>query len=408
MKSELKYGSQEFSFDVPDNAEFLHIREPEYNINKDSFYTNFMLRLSSGARDFSNVGIVISDKTRLCGYNNYLPWLVDILEESGADKKNITFYIAYGTHPKQSDEESVNAYGKIYYKYRFIHHDCSAEAEMVNLGTTKRGTPVILRKDVLQSTLLITFGAISHHYFAGFGGGRKLLFPGLAFRNSVYYNHSLFLDKTNRVLEPGCQAGILDGNPLAEDLREIETLMPPYIAVHGILDSHGKVCQLHVGSTYGDFLGACNQHNTYYKSHVAETYDCVIASSGGYPKDINFIQSHKSIHNAASYVKDGGTLIVLAECRDGVGTNTFLPLFKLGGWDKVFDKLVEKYEGNGGTALAMMAKTKRINVCMVTGFDEETCALMGAKKIDAQQVNSIVQNCHGSVAVIENASMLVK
>jgi len=408
MNSALKYGSQVLSFKVPDNAEMLQIREPEYTISRDTFYTNFLLRLSTTTQDFSKIGIVISDKTRLCGYNNYLPWLVDILEKSGAKKENITFYIAYGTHPRQTDEESVNAYGKIYYKYKFVHHDCSDTGNMTTLGTTKRGTPVIVRQDFLQSTLLITFGAISHHYFAGFGGGRKLLFPGLASRESIYHNHSLFLNRISRKLEPGCQCGVLEGNPVAEDLHEMDAVLPQRISVHGILDSHGKVCQLHIGSAYSDFLGACNQHNTYYKTNPEVLYDCVLASGGGYPKDINFIQAHKSVHNAASFVRDGGTLIVLAECRDGIGTNTFLPLFKAGGWDNVFDKLAKKYEGNGGTALAMMAKTKRINIVMVTGFDEETCTLMGTRKINAEEVNGLISKEKGSVAVIENASMLVK
>jgi lactate racemase len=408
MKSSLRYGNQVLTFDVPSQTVFLQIREPEYTVNKESFCTNFLFRLSAAERDFSRVGIVVSDKTRLCGYNTYLPWIVEMLEQSGARKENIAFYIAYGTHSRQTDEESVNAYGKIYYKYAFIHHDCSDETKLTSLGTTRRGTPVTLRRDVLQSTLLITFGAISHHYFAGFGGGRKLLFPGLAGRESIYHNHCLFLNMKEKCLEPGCQSGILEGNPIAEDLLEIENLLPPRISVHGILDSHGKVCQLHIGSAYGDFLGACNQHNTYYKSQSNDSYDCVVASSGGYPKDINFIQSHKSIHNAASFVKDGGTLIILAECRDGVGTNTFLPLFREGGWDKVFEKLSKKYEGNGGTALAMMEKTRRIRIHMITGFDEETCALIGVRKTDTPQANALIQKEKGSVAVIENASMLVK
>jgi nickel-dependent lactate racemase len=408
MKSSLRYGNGVLTFDVPDNSVFLQIREPEYTINKESFCTNFMFRLSVSERDYGNVGIVVSDKTRLCGYPNYLPWIVDMLQQSGAKKENITFYIAYGTHPRQTDEESVNAYGKIYYKYPFIHHDCSDEAAMITLGTTQRGTPVTLRRDVLQSSLLITFGAISHHYFAGFGGGRKLLFPGLGGRESVHHNHSLFLNMTEQRLEPGCRCGILEGNPIAEDLLEIENKLPQRISVHGILDSHGKVCQLHIGSAYGDFLGACNQHNTYYKCQSDVSYDCVVASAGGYPKDINFIQAHKSIHNAASFVKDGGTLIILAECIDGVGTNTFLPLFREGGWDKVFERLSNKYEGNGGTALAMMEKTGRIHIHMVTSFDEETCDLMSVLKTDADGVNEMIQKNKGTIAIIENASMLIK
>jgi nickel-dependent lactate racemase len=408
MISELKYGSQVLTFEIPDNATFLHIHEPKYTINKETFSNSFRQFLSNKKQDFSNVGIVVSDKTRLCGYEIYLPWLVEILEKAGALKNNIKLYIAYGTHSRQADEESVGAYGRVFQDYTFIHHDCSDTSAMVTLGTTKRGTPMTVRKDVLQSSLLITFGAISHHYFAGFGGGRKLLFPGLAQKEAIYHNHSLFLNMRERKLEAGCQSGVLDGNPLAEDLFEINNVLPPQLSIHGILDSHGKVCQLLVGSTYHDFLNACSKHDACFKSHSDALFDCVIASSGGYPKDINFIQTHKSVHNAASFVKDGGTLIILSECRDGVGTNTFLPLFKEGGWEKVFEKLAKKYEGNGGTALAMMAKTKRITIYMITGFDEETCTLIGVRKIDSSQANSLILKEKGSVAVIQNASMLIK
>jgi nickel-dependent lactate racemase len=107
-------------------------------------------------------------------------------------------------------------------------------------------------------------------------------------------------------------------------------------------------------------------------------------------------------------VKDGGTLIIVAECIDGVGTNTFLPLFREGGWDEVFEKLSKKYEGNGGTALAMMAKTRRIHIHMITSFDKETCTLMGVRKADAAQANDLIRQEQGSVAVIENASMLIR
>src|SRR4030042_196946 len=150
MKTSLRYGSGLLTFEVPGNTVFLQIREPEYTINKESFCTNFLFRLSASERDFSNVGIVVSDKTRLCGYPNYLPWIIEMLLQAGARKEHISFYIAYGTHPRQTDEESVNAYGKIYYKYPFIHHDCSNMADMVTLGTTQRGTPMTLRRDVLQ------------------------------------------------------------------------------------------------------------------------------------------------------------------------------------------------------------------------------------------------------------------
>ncbi|NJK98532.1 MAG: DUF2088 domain-containing protein, partial [Bacteroidales bacterium] len=234
---------------------------------------------------------------RLCGYPQYLPWLIEVLIQHGALKENLHFYIAYGTHPLQTEEESLKTYGPVFNEYHFVHHNCTDESVFSIKGTTKRGTNVTVRKDILESTLLITFGAISHHYFAGYGGGRKLLFPGLAQRQAIYHNHGLFLDRATRSLATGCQPGKLEGNPLAEDLREIDDLIPEKISIHGIMNESGKVCRLLVGSSYKDFTEACKIHDSYYRYNSDEQYDLVIASSGGYPKDINFIQAHKSVHH---------------------------------------------------------------------------------------------------------------
>jgi nickel-dependent lactate racemase len=255
---------------------------------------------------------------------------------------------------------------------------------------------------------MLTFGAISHHYFAGFGGGRKLIFPGLAEKNAIYHNHSLFLNFHQKKLEEGCQPGILAENPVAEDLKEISDLLPEMISVHGILNSKGKVCQFLFGKNYNDFKNACHVHDRYFRSRLDRQFDMVIASSGGYPKDINFIQAHKSVHHSAAFVRNGGVLIILAECIDGIGTDTFLPLFREPGWNQMFDKLSEKYSGNGGTAIAMKAKSDRIHIYMMTNLDEETCHLMGVKKTNTVQINSLLCNHKGSFAVIDNASMLVR
>ena len=90
-------------------------------------------------------------------------------------------------------------------------------------------------------------GAVSHHYFAGYGGGRKLIFPGCGERDAIYTNHGLYLDGAAGTIAEGCQPGILDGNPLAEDLFEIEEKLPADLAIHGILDSHGRLCDLLLG-----------------------------------------------------------------------------------------------------------------------------------------------------------------
>jgi nickel-dependent lactate racemase len=218
----------------------------------------------------------------------------------------------------------------------------------------------------------------------------------------------LFLDRKNRTLAAGCQPGNLEGNPLAGDLKEIDSWLPYRISVHGILDSSGNVCRLMTGDSYGDFIAACNEHDGFFRYRKPEQYDLVLASSGGYPKDINFIQAHKSVHHAAAFVRDGGNLVVLSECMDGIGSGSFMKYLEAGSFEKAFDLLQDNYEGNGGTALSMMTKTARIRIHMLTSLDESICKTLGVEKIKSGQIQRLLSTEKGKIAVIPNASMLVK
>ncbi|MBC2713063.1 MAG: nickel-dependent lactate racemase [Desulfosarcina sp.] len=405
---ELKTGSTQVRLSLPDGTDVLKIREPEKTVTEAGFAADLDGALPSQPLGGCRVAVVVADKTRLCGYGRYLPILIDALEERGASTETITLYIAYGTHPAQRDRESRAVYGDVFSRYRFVHHDCTDDAVFADLGQTQRGTPIRIRKDLLDAGLVITFGAISHHYFAGYGGGRKLIFPGLGQRAAIYGNHSLFLDPERRTLSAGCLPGNLDGNPLAEDLAEIESHRPADLAIHGILDSHGTVCRLRVGSGVAHFRQACEFHGKHCEIAADDGYDMVVASCGGYPKDINFIQAHKAVHHAAAFVKDGGSLIVFAQCRDGIGSKTFLPWFDMGGWDAAFDYLSEKYQGNGGTALAVMEKTRRINIFLVTDLLPDVCRTIGVTRLDEKAAVHMAKQHSGSLAVIPNASLLVK
>lgn len=404
----LRYGEGEVTFTLPPNAHILEPGEPQFEITREIFTRNLVLLLPAEKTKYRDVAIVVSDKTRLCGYPEYLPWLTAILIERGAEKKSISFYIAYGTHTRQTEEECLRTYGEIYNEFRFVHHDCGEDTVFENLGFTQRGTPITVRGDILSATLLITFGSISHHYFAGYGGGRKLLFPGLASRKAIYHNHGLFLDKNTRSLAPGCQPGNLAGNPLADDLKEIDSVLPSKISIHGIVNASGRVCRLLAGNSYHDFLAACRIHDGFYRNSPPEMYDVVIASGGGYPRDINFIQAHKAIHHAAAFVKDGGTLVVLAECADKIGSACFMKYLEAGSFEAAFALLEKNYEGNGGTALSLMIKTRRIRIRLVTSLDQKTCMVLGITKVTNRDVQRYIDTAGGSVAVIRNAGILVK
>jgi lactate racemase len=408
MDISLKYGNQIIPLSLPVRTVLPEFEEPVFEVDKEVFVRELQANLSTGSYPLQKIAVVVSDKTRLCGYPEYLPWVTETLLKLGAQKKNITFFIAYGTHAKQTEEESLKSYGETYRNFQFVHHQCADSSLFENKGVTSYGTPVDIRKDILQCTLLITFGSISHHYFAGYGGGRKLLFPGLASKKAIYHNHGLFLDRSGRALATECQPGQLEGNPLATDLKEIDSFLPQKISIHGILNASGKVCRLMVGKDYHDFVRACAVHDHYYRYKGKEIYDLVIASSGGYPKDINFIQAHKSVHHAAAFVKDGGHLIILSECIDKVGSDYFLKYLETGSFSAAFDILEQHYEGNGGTALSMMTKTKRIHISMLTSLNDDICQVLGVSRITPEKIQQKIEEEIGSIAVIRNASMLIR
>jgi len=329
------------------------------------------------------------------------------LKNFGLVEEKLRFVIAYGTHPRQSDEECCQNYGDVYTKYEFIHHDCTRRELFKDIGTTSRGTPIRLRHDILDASCVITMGPICHHYFAGYGGGRKLIFPGCGEREAIYANHGLYLDRNQGELAANCQPGLLTGNPLADDLFEIADCKEADLAIHGIMNSHGEVGDFHIGSARDTFLEACRHHGNLCES-ASPQFPVVIASCGGFPKDINFIQSHKAIHNSAMFVEDGGLLLIFSECRDNIGSATFLPWFEHDDFNKAFAELAKSYQGNGGTALAMMTKIRRIRIVMVTELADDICRRIGVEKWSQSKALDFLSTLQQESAYIANASLLVR
>ena len=403
----MRYGRGSVEWILPATATMLDVREPPRTFTPHCFEDDLTAALSN-AIAVGQVAIVVADKTRRCDYPIILPLILATLHKRGFQHDKIVFYIAYGNHAPQTPEESLATYGPVYRDYPFIHHRADQVDLFVDLGTTTRGTPVRIRRDLLTADLILSVGVISHHYFAGFGGGRKLLFPGLSERRAIYANHRLFLDIDGQRLHPGCRAGQVEGNPIAEDLAEIHALLPPHLAIHGLPDSQGSITAFRMGSSYEVFLEACRYHDHYYRANDEHLYDLVLASAGGYPKDINMIQAHKAIDNAAAFVRDKGTLIVVAECADGLGSTTFLPYFQMDGHLAAFTDLTRRYSGNGGTALALMAKTQRITVLLMTTLDASLCRQLSITPISRAAIQELLDTEQCTLAVIRNASMLIR
>lgn len=409
----IRFGYHNGACSIPfsDQAADLLCPEPvPFSVDRQSFDRDLGRRIPASLSVFNAIAVVVADKTRKCGYDVHLPWIVDLLCQKGAKREAIRFYIAYGTHSRQSDSACRECYGPVYDAFPFIHHDCDDASLFTSVGTTGAGTPARFRKDILKADLLITFGALSHHYFAGYGGGRKLIFPGLGFRKDIYRNHSLFLEAAGQRLSPGCRSGNLEKNPVAWDLQQVDAFLPDKVGIHGILDETGRVCRLIVTRTYDEFVGSCRVLDRYYKAGTKKRYDLVVASAGGFPRDINFIQAHKAVHNAAGFVKTGGLLILFAACPDGIGSDRFLEYFTSGSFAGAFERLKRDYKGNGTTALSLMSKTDRIHICMHTELDRSLCRMMGLKKRGLSAIDHLIGTAAKegkTAAYIENAGLLI-
>lgn len=334
-----------------------------------------------------DVAIVVSDKTRSCLYPQLLPVLLNYLNACGVPDERMFLLIAYGAHPRHSDAENRVTYGEeALRRLRLVSHDCRDSSQLYCLDKTGRGTEVCLNRKYLQAAATVILGSVGIHYFAGFGGGRKMIFPGLASEEGILHNHRIFVKATGgKLAQMRRLKATLKDHPLHEDLKEAAAMAPPSFSVNVCLNQEEKMAGVFAGDWVESHRLAC--------AFVAETcvapgrkYDLVISSCGGYPKDINFIQAHKTIDNAFGFVQEGGTLVVLARCEDGMGSRSFLQWFDHADIPTMRESLLRAYGMNGGTALALKAKAVACDIHLHSGLDEKAIEKMGLHPVrDVQE-----------------------
>ena len=402
MEINLKYGNGIVNLSLPERADAFKSDELISQFDPENFYREFLQKIINRNLHAKKVAIVVADKSRRCNYPVLLPLIVKALRKTEVKNKDIRFFIAYGTHASQTESESLATYGDVFREYRFVHHSTNETTRYKDLGRTNRGTLIEIREDIFEHDLIVTIGAISFHYFAGFGGGRKLLFPGLASKNAILNNHRLFLDTQSKQLHAACRPGNLEDNPIAEDLKEIAGMLPKHIEIHGLMNENGALIDTLIGEEYVDFEKACIIHKKNFRVNDNKKYDVVIASAGGFPKDINFIQAHKAIHHASLFAKEGGKIIVLAECCDGIGSESFLEHFRHE-YKDAFDEINSNYTGNGGTALSLMEKSRKFKIFLLTSLEEKHCLQTGIKKLaTASAIADHFTNTSESVLIMQN------
>ncbi|MEN6418994.1 MAG: nickel-dependent lactate racemase [Clostridiaceae bacterium] len=271
-------------------------------------------RLGEIVHPGEKIAIVTSDITRPMPSYKVLPALLDELYAAGVKKEDITVVFGLGSHRKQTPDEQKKLVGeRAFAEVTCIDGD---DSDCVHIGTTRRGTPVDIVRAVAEADRRICLGNIEFHYFAGYSGGAKAIMPGVSTRAAIQSNHS-------RMVEQAAAAGRLDGNPVREDIEEAAKMVGVDFILNVVLDEHKLIVRAVAGDVVKAHREGCRYLDQLYAKRIFERVDIVVVSQGGAPKDLNLYQTQKALDNAKHAVKDGGVIILVGSCKEGMGEHVF-------------------------------------------------------------------------------------
>ena len=380
---ELKYGSTAYTLDLPPER-LAGVVAPSLVATDESPTQIIEAALDAGAHFLSSfnpgekVVIVTSDITRYTGSEIFLPLLVERLNRQGIADSDIDILIALGIHRKQTKHEHERILGPLYGRIRVEDHECDDPDMLTFIGTTSNGINVSINRKAVEADRLILTGTIGFHYFAGFGGGRKSILPGIASRTSCMASHFAVLNQgEGSGKNPLAVTGNLKGNPVHRAMVEGCALAKPDFLLNTVLAADKQIIAAFAGDWHEAHEAGCRFYSERFSYPLSKKGDLVVASCGGSPKDINLIQAHKSMEYAAQALKDGGVMILLAECRDGFGNGTFFNWFRHKTLEKFETALRVQYEINGQTAYSLLQKTQRFQIILVSLFSTQHVKEMG-------------------------------
>jgi nickel-dependent lactate racemase len=257
--------------------------------------------VSPGAR----VTIIVSDATRLEPRAAFL----EAVERRLPDVR-WTMAIATGTHGPASLDLLELPRSSAITNGSLVNHDGHRDADLVDLGTTARGTRIRVHRCVIEADLIIATGCIRPHYFAGFGAGVKAIFPGLGFATDIRANHRFKTDS-------GARAGVIDGNPCRTDLEDaVSRVRTPIFLINGVCGPRGDIQAVVAGHLAHAFRAGVSLARPWFsvRAHPAP----LVIASDALPIAASLYQAAKIAAAAAPLVAAGGTLVVAAECADGI------------------------------------------------------------------------------------------
>lgn len=371
MNIEFGYGNGIQSVNVPDkNLMGVLMSNPMEHERRGADAVEYALENPIGSPKLhtlvnpdQKIVIITSDISRPLPSFDVVPAVLDELYKGGVPKENITIVFGLGSHRKQTPEEMKHLVGE----RAFNEVKCmdSTPEDCVDMGTTPSGTPVDITRVVAEADFRIALGNVEFHYFAGYSGGNKALMPGVSTPAAIQANHRLM------VSNDAC-AGKLEGNPIREDIEEAGKLCPIHFIVNAVLDEHKHIVYAAAGDVIKAHRNACAYLDKMYRKPIPEKADIVIVSQGGAPKDANLYQTQKALDNSKHAVKDGGTIILIGACNEGLGSKKFEEwLVNANTSHELVERIGRDFQLGGHKAAAVAMILEYANIILISEMDDD-------------------------------------
>lgn len=307
--------------------------------------------------------IITSDITRPMPSSTVLPPVLARLAKAGVKDRDITIVFALGAHRRHTVEEMKYLVGEdIYDRFRVIDSD---EHDVIRMGVTKRGTPIDITRVVAEADRRICLGNIEYHYFAGYSGGAKAIMPGVSTREAIARNHSA-------MVEALAVAGQIDENPVRDDLEEALQYCPSDFIVNVVLNEKKDIVYAVAGDMISAHRRGCEFLDGFYLSPIEALADIVIVSQGGFPKDLNMYQAQKALDNAKYAVREGGIIILVGACQEGLGDEVFARwIDEASSPESLIHRLRDHFELGGHKAAAIALVQQRADVYLVSDLPDD-------------------------------------
>jgi nickel-dependent lactate racemase len=322
-------------------------------------------RLSEIVKPENKVAIVVDDATRSAPSHLMVPPLLDELNAAGVKDENITVIFGCGTHRAVTHEEAVKLVGEaVLNRVKTLSHDCRAQ-DLVYVGTTQKyGTKVYLNRIFAEADVKILTGDVDFHYYAGYGGGRKSVLPGVSGIETIKSNHAM-------LLHPNAKTGVLNGNPVHEDMIEAAKLAKVNFILNVVTNSKREIVKAFAGDLEQAFYEGVKVVDEMYRIPVDRKADIVVVSAGGHPADINLFQAYKAVDNALEVVKRGGVIVWVAECPEGHGDQVFYDwMVKFKDLKTIEREIKNNFVLGGHKAYYLLKTLQKVKIILVSAMPD--------------------------------------